>query len=150
MILDLTPKEGKQLLAKNYIGYLAYCLYDQPFIVPITYFFDSKNTIIGYSNEGHKTNAMRKNNKVSLGISEIRNVNNWTSVSASGVYEELSGVSAKSKLHEFTSGIKALIQEKEEENLDFIQDFSAKMNKEEIPIVFKITLNGVTGKRSSD
>ncbi|UAM96810.1 pyridoxamine 5'-phosphate oxidase family protein [Polaribacter litorisediminis] len=150
MIQDLTPAECNQLLAKNYIGYLAYCHYDQPYIVPITYFFDSKNTIIGYSNEGHKTNAMRKNNKVSLGVSEIRDVSNWTSVLSNGTYEELSGVSAKSKLHEFTSGIKALIQEKEEENLDFIQDFSAKMNKEEIPIVFKITLQEVTGKKSGD
>lgn len=146
MIQDLNQKDSTNFLANNYIGYLAYIYNDKPFVVPITYFFDSKKTIIGYSNIGHKTIAMQQNNQVSIEVAEINSFTNWTSVLAHGVYEELSGIDAKSKLHEFADGIKDLILRKEERNLHFIGEFSSKINKEEIPLVFKITLNDITGK----
>ena len=146
MIQNLNQNDSTNFLANNYIGYLAYIYRDRPFIAPITYFFDSKNTIIGYSNNGHKTIAMQQNKQVSLEVAEINSFTDWTSVLAHGVYEELTGVDAKSKLHEFADGIKDLILRKEEKNLHFIGEFSSKINKEEIPLVFKITLNEITGK----
>ncbi|AOW16849.1 flavin mononucleotide-binding protein [Polaribacter vadi] len=143
---SLNQKECATLLADNYIGYLGYISKNSPFIVPITYFFDGKKTIIIYSSEGHKINAMRKNNNVSLQVSEIKNIDNWNSVLAHGNFEELSGIDAKHNLHEFADGIKNIILRKEEINLHFIGEFSSKINKEEIPIVGKITINELTGK----
>jgi nitroimidazol reductase NimA-like FMN-containing flavoprotein (pyridoxamine 5'-phosphate oxidase superfamily) len=95
MISNLNEKKSTNLLANNYIGHLAYTYRDSPFIVPTTYYFDQKNTIIGYSTEGHKTEAMRKNNKVSLEIAEIKKVNNWTSVLVHGTFEALSSTDVK-------------------------------------------------------
>ncbi len=146
MIRTLKEKECTAFLANNYIGHLAYIYRDTPFIVPTTYFFDTKETIISYSNEGHKIMAMRKNNKVSLEISKINNVNNWTTVLAHGTFKELSGSDAKGKLHQFSTGIKDLILRKEERSLYSIGDFSSKIYDDNLPIIFKITLNKITGK----
>jgi nitroimidazol reductase NimA-like FMN-containing flavoprotein (pyridoxamine 5'-phosphate oxidase superfamily) len=49
MISNLNEKESTSLLANNYIGHLAYTYRDSPFIVTTTYYFDQKNTTIGYS-----------------------------------------------------------------------------------------------------
>ncbi|KGL62485.1 pyridoxamine 5'-phosphate oxidase family protein [Polaribacter sp. Hel1_85] len=148
MITDLKEKECRNLLADNYIGQLGYIYNGRPFIVPITYFFDNKNIlVVGYSTEGHKTIAMRKNNNVSVQVSEIKDVNRWGSVLAHGLFEEITGSDAKRYLHEFTEGIKNLIIKKEEKHLNFIGDFSSKTHTNKLPIVYKINISEITGKR---
>ena len=147
MITSLNEKECMNILAENYIGQLAYIYKDRPFIVPITYYFDKKNIIVGYSDEGHKTMAMRKNSRVSLQISEIKNINNWSSVLAHGIYQEISGSDAKKYLHEFALGIKELILRKEERSLSSIGHFSSKIYTNNPSIIFKISVVEVTGKK---
>jgi len=143
---NLTEKECNTLLADNYIGQLAYIYNNRPFVVPITYYFDGKNTIISYSAEGHKTMAMRKINKVSMQVSDIKNINNWNSILAHGFFKEITGSDAKKYLHEFATRVKDLILRKEEKNLHTIGDFSSKTNTDALPIVFKITTYELTGK----
>jgi nitroimidazol reductase NimA-like FMN-containing flavoprotein (pyridoxamine 5'-phosphate oxidase superfamily) len=146
MMTNLSDKECKELLANNYLGNIAYISGESPYMVPMTYYFDGDHTVIGYSSEGHKTDAMRKNNRVSLHVMELRDINNWTSVLAHGKYEELGDGDAKAYLRQFAGGIKDLILRKEEKNLQFISDFSSKSYKGELPIVFKITLDDISGK----
>jgi hypothetical protein len=150
MITSLNEKECAHLLADNYIGQLAYIYKGRPFIVPITYYFDEKSIIVGYSDEGHKTTAMRENNNVSLQVSEIKNINHWRSVLAHGVYEEVSGSEAKKYLHEFTSAIRDLISRKEHRNLRSISEFSSKISTNNLPVIFKITVDEITGKKRID
>jgi len=146
--MTLNEKECINLLLDNYIGQLAYIYKDRPFIVPITYYFDGENIfIIGYSTEGHKTMAMRKNNNVSLQVSEIANIDNWSSVLAHGFFNELSGSDAKRYLNKFTIGVKDIILRKEEKNLHFISEFSSRAHTDKLPVVFKITVDGFTGKK---
>ena len=150
MIRTLNKIERLNLLETNYIGNLSYIYRDRPFIAPITYFFDKENNIIiGYSAEGHKIRAMRKNINVCLAVSEVDSVNSWKSVIAQGVYVELSGSEAKSKLHEFSLGVKDLIINKEHRELDFISEFSSKIYKNDLPIIFIIKVEEVTGKMRS-
>jgi len=147
MIRTLKHEECTRILASNYIGNLAYIYTDLPYLVPITYFFDTKNNvIIGYSAKGHKINAMRKNVNVSLGVSEIDSVNSWNSVLAQGTYTELSGSDAKAQLHTFSLGVKDLIIDKEHRKLDFISEFSSKIYKDDMPIIFQIKVEKLTGK----
>lgn len=146
MMTNLQDNECKGVLARNYIGTIAYISSGAPYMVPMTYFFDGDDTIIGYSSEGHKTSSMRKNAQVSLHVLEMRDVNNWTSVLAHGTYQELDSGDAKGYLRKFAQGIKDLILRKEEKNLQFISDFSSKSYKGEIPIVFKISLEDVNGR----
>ncbi|WP_420572908.1 pyridoxamine 5'-phosphate oxidase family protein [Kordia sp.] len=147
MIKTLNTTEKTKLLASNYIGHLAYVYHDKPFIAPITYFFDQeRNIIIGYSAEGHKITAMRKQHTVALEVSEIDTVNNWDCVVAHGTFEELQGSEAKAYLHDFSLGVKDLIIQKEYRKLDFINQFSSKIYNDELPVIFLIRVNEITGR----
>lgn len=145
MIRSLNKKECELLLEQNYIGQLGYTYLEQPYVVPITYFF-SNNKIICYSGEGHKINALRKHNLVALQVSLINTVNNWQSVLVHGTYQELLGSNAKALLHEFSLGVKAIIMKKELRDLDFISEFSAKIDSDKMPVVFTIKISSLTGK----
>jgi len=147
MIRNLHKDESTKILVSNYIGNLSYIYRDRPYVVPITYFFDIENNlIIGYSAEGHKIRAMRQNINVSLGVSEINSINSWSSVLAQGRFKELSGSVAKAQLHIFSLGVKDLIINKEHRKLDFISEFSSKIHKDDLPIVFQIKVDELTGK----
>ncbi len=147
MIKTLTENSSYRLLENNYIGHLAYIYRSRPFIAPITYFFDKEeNVIICYSDEGHKISAMRKNTAVSLEVSEIDSVNHWDAVLAHGTFKELEGSNAKSYLHSFSLGVKDLIIMKEHRKLDFINQFSSKIYKGDVPIVFLIEVEEITGR----
>ena len=148
MIKDLARKDCLFIFKHNYIGHLAYISLNRPCIIPMTYYFHEKeNTIICYSGEGHKINAMRKNNSISLEVAEIDSVNNWKSVVAHGSFKELKGIDAKSQLHAFSLGVQEIIMAKEKRDLNFISEFSAKIYKEEVPIVFLIKIDEITGKK---
>ncbi len=147
MMTILKEKECKEILGNHYIGNIAYISSNSPHIVPMTYYFDGEDTILGYSSEGHKTKAMRNNNNVSLHIMEMKDIDNWTSVLAHGTYEEIDGANSKGYLRQFAKGIKNLISQREERNLHFISEFSSKIYKEEIPVVFKIKVDQITGRQ---
>ena len=148
MIKKLEQAESLKILDDNYIGHLAYVYQNRPFVIPITYYFDAgNNTIICYSDEGHKINAMRKNTSVSLEVAEIESVNIWKSVLAQGDFEELEGIDSKNRLHDFSNGIKEIINKKEKSNPQFISEFSSKIYSEGIPIVFRINITDITGRQ---
>ena len=48
---------------------------------------------------------------------------------------------------EFAAGIKDLILRKEERNTHCIGEFSYKINTQNTPIIFKITIDEITGKK---
>ncbi|WP_369994294.1 pyridoxamine 5'-phosphate oxidase family protein [Winogradskyella sp.] len=145
MIRPLDQEECKLILNQNYIGHLAYTHQNKPYVLPITYFYKG-DKIICYSGDGHKIYALRQNNAVALEVSDIKSVTNWQSVVAHGSYQELEGSTAKSLLHEFSLGVKDVIMRKELRDLDFINEFSAKIDSDDIPIVFVINVEEMTGK----
>ena len=150
MIRKLDEEECHLLLQNNYIGHLAYIYQNHPYMVPMTYFFDQKlNSIICYSAEGHKINAMRKNDRVSFEVTEIESVHNWKSVLVHGNYEEVSGNEIKLKLHDFSMGVKNIIMQRENRELNFISEFSSKIYKNDLPIAFMVKIEDITGKGRS-
>ncbi|WP_289046473.1 pyridoxamine 5'-phosphate oxidase family protein [uncultured Olleya sp.] len=148
MFINLEQKEIDYILENNYIGQLGYIYNNEPYVVPITYFFDKEiNAIICYSGDGHKMNAMRKYPRVSLLVSDIDNVTNWKSILVHGKFEQHFGSDAKAYLHKFSLGIKDIILDKEQVKASFISDFSSKIYKDNIPAVFIIKVEGITGKK---
>ncbi|QCX39386.1 flavin mononucleotide-binding protein [Aureibaculum algae] len=148
MIQLVKDKELIQILSSNYIGFLGYIFQNRPFVVPITYYYCKENNcIIGYTEGGQKTMAMRKNNFVSLEVAEIQSPSNWRSVLVHGEYKELSGVDAKYYLHDFSICIKDIIRKKELKDLHFISEFSSKIYDDGEPIVFQIKINEMTGRK---
>ncbi|WP_282050458.1 pyridoxamine 5'-phosphate oxidase family protein [Maribacter aquivivus] len=144
---NLNQQECKTLLTQNYIGRLAYISGGSPHIVPITYFYDPEtNTITSYSSEGHKIQEMRKNTAVCLSIDEITSIADWKSVLLQGTFEELSRIDAKHMLHEFSEGVKKVIATNYGEHPKCISEFSAKIDTEDAPIIFRININELKGK----
>ena len=147
MIKNLEKAECIHLLKNNYIGFLGYIYKNKPFVLPISYYFDeSKNTIIGYSGKGHKIKALRIHNYASLEVAKINSINQWQSVLVQGTFEELSGSHSKSQLHNFSNGIKEIINKNEDRNIQFLSEFSGKIYNDEFPIVFIINIDKITGK----
>ena len=147
MILKLGKSKCRLLLSNNYIGHLAYIYKNRPFVIPITFYYDnSTNSLLGYSGNGHKINALRIANSVSVEISEIDTVNKWKSVLVQGTFYEFEGSTAKINLHKFSEGVKNIIREKEGKDLKYLSEFSSKIYKEGPPIVFKIHIEELTGR----
>lgn len=145
---DLTVSESTTIIKNNYTGHLGYVSHGEPYVIPITYFYSpSDHSLISYSMEGHKIDAMRKNKLVVVQVEKITSINQWESAMVHGTFEELQGSGAKKKLHEFTEGIKSIIHNKEQREVEFISEFSSKSHAKEIPIVFRINITGITGKQ---
>ena len=148
MIKNINRDECLKIISQNYIGHLAYIYKNAPFIVPITYYYDKKNiTVIGYTGEGHKINALRINNAVALEIVDIKSIDTWKTILIQGTFEELKGPDAKYELHKFSIGVKKLILEKEKKELHFIPQFSVKTNIGAKPIVYHINIEEIIGKK---
>jgi len=150
MIKSIDKDQCTDILKNNYLGYLSYVSNNSPYTIPITYYFNEKeNYIIFYSGLGHKINSMRKNISISLAVADIFVAKKWQSVLAHGKYDEISGGTAKLYLHEFSLGIKSIILRKEHKDMDYISDFSSKIYNQDIPIVFLIRIDEMTGKMRS-
>jgi len=145
---DLSNHETLQILETNYVGYLSFLSNQQPYVIPITYFYNEEdNCIISYSGEGHKIDAMRKSNKVSLSVADITAVDQWKSLLLLGEFEELEGTHAKDQLHKFTKGVKHILLKKEHKFTNLISDFCSKTNAIGVPIVYRIKILGISGKQ---
>jgi len=147
MIKDLETLECIEILSANYIGHLGYISGKQPFVTPITYFYDlEEGSILSYSTNGHKIDAMKKHENVSLQVENIKSIQDWSSVLVHGTFEELKGNSAKSNLHKFAKGVQDTIERNKGEKPRFIRDFSSRLQQKEIPIVYRINIKDIKGK----
>ncbi len=145
---DLPTSESAHVFRNNYIGHLAYLSKGKPSVIPINYYFDpTENIIISYTAEGHKIDAMRKNNSVAVQVEEMQSMFNWESAMVHGKFEELKGSVAKQKLHQSTEGIKSIIRQKEHKEVEFINEFWSKIYARGIPIVYQIKILEMVGKR---
>ena len=90
LIQELNRDECRDVLGRSSLGRLACARFDQPYVVPIHYSFDSeRNCIYAFSAIGQKILWMRENQKVCLEVEEISDKDHWTTVLAFGRYEEI-------------------------------------------------------------
>jgi len=144
----LKPNECNVILAKNYIGRIGYLSKGRAEIIPITYYYDAeRNSILTYSGQGNKINAIRENPLVSFQVDEIASLEKWQSVLLYGRFEELTGIDAKFMLRLFSEGVKKVITEKEKSCPDFIKNFSSKTTNADAPIVYRILIEEINGKK---
>lgn len=147
MIVKLGKSKCRLLLSNNYIGHLAYIYKNRPYVLPITYYYDdSTNALLFYSGKGHKINALRIENNVSMEVTDIDSAKTWKSVLVQGIYREFEGSTAKINLHKFSEGVKEVIRKTEGKSLKYLSEFSSKAYKGDSPIVFKIDIEELTGR----
>ena len=90
LIRELTNPECVEVLARAHLGRLACARFDQPYVVPIHFSFDSAAyCAYAFSTVGQKIRWMRDNPKVCLEVEEILDQHQWTTVIATGVYTEI-------------------------------------------------------------
>lgn len=147
MVQNLNLAEVRAILGRNYLGHLSYSYMNNPYVVPMTYYYDAEEqALIGYTAKGHKTSCMELNPSVAVLIEEIDTLDKWKSVVVYGKYEALSGSTAKAALHKFCQGLSKLVGDVEDEELKFLCDFSSKADSEEPPIVYRIKVDEYTAK----
>lgn len=145
---NLEPQESIALLQENYLGHLAFIVNDEAFTIPITYYYHSEgNAIIGYSQPGHKIDAMRNHPTVSFQVEDVKSANNWKSVLVQGSFEEIQGTEAKFLLHKFAEGVKSIINQKENKNPQSISEFTSDIFTSGVTIVYLIKVLEMTGKQ---
>ena len=150
-IKKMSTSECLQLLGENYIGRLAYISGKTPHINPITYYHDAEQKcILSYSSPGFKIQAMVKHRPVALQVDDIRSIQEWRSVMVQGNFEELEGSTAKKQLHRFAEGVQRTISKRDGEAPKFIQDFSSRLQGQQIPIVYRIHITDMVGKFRKD
>ena len=151
MIKKLEISECFKVLASNFLGRLAYNSGKGPHIVPITYFYDAQEKcILSYSATGHKIRAMRKRKDVAFLVDEIQSIQKWHSVLVQGHFEELEGSTAKKYLRSFSEGVQDTIVKSNGPKPKFIQDFTSRLQKKTIPIIYRIHISEITGKFRDD
>ncbi|RKD14514.1 flavin mononucleotide-binding protein [Pelobium manganitolerans] len=143
----LQARECIALLNENYIGHLAFIADEKPYTVPITYYFDQKDSIIAYAGEGFKIEAMRKNSRVALQVEQIEDVKNWRSVMVQGHFKEAFGSEAKFLLQEFANGVKNVISQHHHQHVRFISDFTSDVYTRGTTSVYRIKIKEMFGKK---
>jgi len=88
MLGHLEIAQINNILSSQVVGRLACTDGKQPYIVPMTYYYDGKY-IYGQTNEGAKLKILRKNPNVCFELDIMTDMRNWQSVIVYGEFEEL-------------------------------------------------------------
>jgi nitroimidazol reductase NimA-like FMN-containing flavoprotein (pyridoxamine 5'-phosphate oxidase superfamily) len=90
MLGELTEREIEELLRTEFTGRLGCHAEGRTYVVPITYAYEG-GYVYCHGAEGLKLQMMRKNPVVCFEVDRVNDMGNWTSVVATGRYEELAG-----------------------------------------------------------
>lgn len=146
MLGSLTPEQCKYILQSNHVGRIGCQSNGKILIVPITYVSD-ESYIYGYSLEGTKISAMRKNPNVCFQVDCIDDLANWRCVIAWGKFEELKSPYAQAKARKLF--IERLEPIRVGETVDPSREFANPpkiVQKKMKPVVYRISLNELSGK----
>jgi nitroimidazol reductase NimA-like FMN-containing flavoprotein (pyridoxamine 5'-phosphate oxidase superfamily) len=112
MLKELSKSEIEEVLRNNVLGRIGYRQGERVHIAPVSYVFET-GSVLCRSYEGDRVLAMRDNRHVCFEVEELYSFNNWKTVVAWGVYEELFDMTeiahARSLLSELMLSQKALL-----------------------------------------
>ncbi len=144
LITQMTGEECGVFLATASLGRIGCARDNQPYVVPLYFVYES-NYIYALTTFGQKTEWMRANPKVCLEVDEIANRSQWTSVIASGRYQELPEP-------QFTADrdhSRMLLGKREQWWLNALAERQLKLGDHAItPLFFRIQIDSMTGLRA--
>lgn len=85
---SLTRAECDALLARNYVGRLAFSFHDRVDIQPIGYVYEA-GWIFGRTSEGAKLTTLEHNRWLAFEVDEVRGPFDWTSVVVQGSFHRI-------------------------------------------------------------
>jgi nucleotide-binding universal stress UspA family protein/nitroimidazol reductase NimA-like FMN-containing flavoprotein (pyridoxamine 5'-phosphate oxidase superfamily) len=104
---ELTPDQIEDVLRTEIIGRLGCHADGRTYVVPISYVYRD-NDIYMQADEGMKVRMMRKNPQVCFQVDRIRDLANWQSVIAWGVFRQLHGQEASEGLAQIRTRLTSL------------------------------------------
>jgi nitroimidazol reductase NimA-like FMN-containing flavoprotein (pyridoxamine 5'-phosphate oxidase superfamily) len=90
MLGRLSESEIEGFLRKEVTGRIGCHAGGRTYVVPVTFAYEG-GSIFGHAAEGLKIRMMRRNPRVCFEVDRIRDLANWESVIAQGLFEELRG-----------------------------------------------------------
>lgn len=97
MIIPLTPDESRAALHAATVARLGCVDGGDPYVVPV-YFVYEDDTIYVHSAIGRKISALRSHPRACIQVDDIRNEYTWSSVIASGPYEEIDDTEERKRI----------------------------------------------------
>ena len=90
LIHELTPTECREVLSRTNLARLACSHAEQPYVVPISFAYDSEsNCLFSFSAIGKKVEWMRENPKVCVEVEDVADRFHWTTIVIFGRYDEI-------------------------------------------------------------
>lgn len=145
IIHELTEAECLAVLSRVTVGRLACARENQPYVVPISFYFDGTASLYSFSTVGQKIHWMRDNPKVCIETDDVVDRLHWTSVVASGSYEELGDSHGGGD--ELRRALAFLQQ-----NAQWWLPATGRLSSGEAktpPIVFRVRITVVSGRRTA-
>jgi len=141
-IHQITEAECRLVLSRGSTGRLGCALNDQPYIVPVSFAYES-DSIYVFATFGQKIEWMRMNPQTCMQVDEIENVTQWVSVIANGKYEELpedDRPHARNLLEQRHTWWLNALAERRSRVEDLLVD----------PLFFRIRIESLSGLRATD
>ena len=142
VIHEMTEQECRAMLAGTHVARLACARDNQPYIVPIRVDLDGE-FLYGYATLGRKIEWMRENPLVCLEIDELITHGRWASVVVFGHYEELPPTPEY-------GGARSVAEGLFQRHPAWWEPASVPLaaHEQRAPIVFRIRIDRVTGRRA--
>ncbi len=146
LIHQLTRAECVEILSRTTVGRLACARHGQPYVVPISFYFDESDTsLYSFSMLGRKIEWMRENPKVCVELDEIADRFHWTTVVVIGIYEE---VRDRMDAERRRARALDLFHERAQWWLPAAADLSSGQEQGP-PVVYRIRVGDLTGRRAA-
>jgi uncharacterized protein len=144
LIHQLTDDECDAVLRRSNLGRLGCARDNQPYVVPIYFTYHvvtpDARYLYSFANLGQKIEWMRMNPLVCVEVDEVTDKLRWSSVIASGRFEELSQVDHP----EAADRAYDLLRQRP----DWWQPAAGAASGQYVPVVYRIRIASLTGRRA--
>lgn len=145
-IHELTTAQCEEFLTQALIGRLSCAKANQPYIVPVSLYFDSdEKCLYSFSTVGKKIQWMRDNPKVCVEVDEITDEFHWTTVLVTGRYQEVGDLEGERRARQ---RVLALFQQRPQWWLPGAAKL-ASGEEHSAPVVFRIHITSLSGRRAA-
>jgi nitroimidazol reductase NimA-like FMN-containing flavoprotein (pyridoxamine 5'-phosphate oxidase superfamily) len=138
---EMQNTESEDVLQRVGYGHLACSLNDQPYIVPVHYFYDKPDIYI-YTTEGMKTEIIKTNPRICLQVEEVVDKGDWRSVIVTGDAEQIID------RNEREDAIKMILSTNPTLSPAISIRWVNNWVRENIEVVYRITPETITGRSS--
>lgn len=145
MLEEMNPAEIEELLHQQLVGRIGVHTGGLTYVVPVSYAY-AEGCVYCHTFEGMKMDMMRKNPEVCFQVDNTKNLANWQSVIAWGLFEELPGEPGRREAIKILRARKLPIVSSQTMHLGSQWPFVSADDQVD-GIIFRISLKKKTGRR---